>query len=169
MENCKAISFIRLADYGPFNKTSQILLTEAVRMIFSGTLNHTPFQTISNRELPTIIWNQGLNRNPLAEDTSELFGINSTLYRSQRALEAGNEIYLYVVLATNSLLLRHIVEPNGFHPLGVVVVRRIATHKHSSNVIRHRSAQVLEVGSRQHGTLSQFRGWERSGGSHVRV
>lgn len=35
---------------------------------------------------------------------------------AQKKQSASNETYLYVVLATNPLLPRHVVEPNGSHP-----------------------------------------------------
>lgn len=52
-----------------------------------------------------------------------------------------------MVLATNLLLLRHAVKPNPSHPLGVAIIRRVATHEYNSKFTRHRFARVLELKS----------------------
>lgn len=49
MENCKAAHLVRLAEYSSFNKSSQILLTEAVCMVLFGTLDHASHRAIRSR------------------------------------------------------------------------------------------------------------------------
>ena len=87
MKECKAATFVKLAEYRTIHPPAQVLLAEAVCTILFGSLNLASFRSLRGTELPGISWSKGLNRsNPLGESTTESIGIDAVLRARQRGL-----------------------------------------------------------------------------------
>lgn len=69
---------------------------------------------------------------------------------------------ILVVLATSTIMLRHVGSQTVLSHVRVAAVGRVATHQYDLRIIRFRIVRVLEAASRQHETLSQFGGWEKN-------